>query len=154
MLLQLVGCKYVIYVINPYDYVQKVHIQWLFQRFQIVNTHYLIWIQKVADKITAKDLASKKDDFVLIDVREADEIAEDGGHKIEGAVNIPLGQLIRKARQGGLDDLKGKTISTYCNGGYRGNIGADELNKKGFTAVTIDGGYAAWKEEEKEKKQT
>jgi phage shock protein E len=101
----------------------------------------------MADKIRAKDLAVNKSDFVLIDVREADEVAEDG--TIEEAVNIPLGQLIRKARQGGLDDLKGKTICTYCNGGYRGNIGADELNKKGFTAVTIDGGYEAWKEEKK-----
>ena len=108
----------------------------------------------MADKITAKDLADKKGDFVLIDVRETDEITEDGGGAtIEGAVNIPLGQLIRKVRQGGLDDLKGKTISTYCNGGYRGNIGADELKKKGFTSVTIDGGYAAWKEEEKKNKK-
>jgi rhodanese-related sulfurtransferase len=105
----------------------------------------------MADKITAKDLADRKGDFVLIDVREADEVTEGGGATIDGAVNIPLGQLIRKARQGGLDDLKGKTICTYCNGGYRGNIGADELNKKGFRAVTIDGGYAAWKEEEKKK---
>lgn len=107
----------------------------------------------MVDKITSKDLADKKDDFVLVDVREADEVAEDGGSLIEGAVNIPLGQLIRKTRQGGLDGLKGKTICTYCNGGYRGNIGADELNKKGFTAVTIDGGYAAWKEEEKKNKK-
>lgn len=107
----------------------------------------------MADRITAKYLADKKNNFVIIDVREKDEIAEDGGATIEGAVNIPLGQLIRKARQGGLgDDLKGKTICTYCNGGYRGNIGADELNKKGFTAVTIDGGYAAWKEEKKNAK--
>jgi phage shock protein E len=108
----------------------------------------------MADKITPKDLADKKGDFVLIDVREKDEIAEEGdGGTIEGAVNMPLGQLIRKARQGGLDDLKGKTICTYCNGGYRGNIGADELNKKGFTSVTIDGGYAAWKQEEKKIKK-
>ncbi|MDQ3806860.1 MAG: rhodanese-like domain-containing protein [Thermoproteota archaeon] len=107
----------------------------------------------MADKITAKELAEKKGDFVLIDVREADEVAEDGGATIEGAVNIPLGQLIRKARQGGLDNLKGKTVCTYCNGGYRGNIGADELNKKGFSAVTIDGGYEAWKEEEKKKQE-
>jgi rhodanese-related sulfurtransferase len=103
----------------------------------------------MADKITAKDLTEKKRDFVLVDVREADEVSEDG--TIEGAVNIPLGQLIRKARQGGLEDLKGKTVCTYCNGGYRGNIGADELNKKGFTAVTIEGGYAAWKEETEKK---
>ncbi|MDQ3851706.1 MAG: rhodanese-like domain-containing protein [Thermoproteota archaeon] len=105
----------------------------------------------MADKITVKDLAEKKSDFFLIDVREADEVAEDG--TIEGAVNIPLGQLIRKARQGGLEALEGKTVCTYCNGGYRGNIGADELNKKGFTAMTIDGGYAAWKEEEKKKQK-
>jgi rhodanese-related sulfurtransferase len=96
----------------------------------------------LADKITAKELLTeKKDDFILIDVREADEVAEDGGAIIEGAINIPLGQLIRKARQDGLDDLKGKTVCTYCNGGYRGNISADELNKKGFSAVIIDGGY-------------
>jgi len=126
----------------------------LHQRIQIANTRYILDIHTMADKITAKDLADKKGDFVLIDVREADEITEDGGGAtIEGAVNIPLGQLIRKARQGGLDDLKGKTISTYCNGGYRGNIGADELKKKGFTSVTIDGGYAAWKEEEKKNKK-
>jgi phage shock protein E len=106
----------------------------------------------MADRITAKDLADKKGDFVLIDVREAEEIAEgSGGATIEGAVNIPLGKLIRKVRQGELEDLKGKIVCTYCNGGYRGNIGADELNKKGFTAVTIDGGYAAWKEEEEKK---
>jgi rhodanese-related sulfurtransferase len=110
-------------------------------------------VHAMADKITAKDLADRKGDFVLIDVREADEVDEDGGGTIEGAVNIPLGQLIRKGRQGGLDDLKGKTICTYCNGGYRGNIGADELNKKGFMAVTIDGGYAAWKEEKKKKRK-
>jgi phage shock protein E len=110
-----------------------------------------MFLDTMADKITAKDLAEKKSDFVLIDVREADEVAEDD--MIQGAVNIPLGQLIRKGRQGGLDDLKGKTICTYCNGGYRGNIGADELNKKGFTAVTMDGGYEAWKEEEKKKQE-
>jgi phage shock protein E len=123
------------------------------KRIQIANTLYILHIHTMAEKITAKDLADKKGDFVLIDVREADEVAEDGGGTIEGAVNIPLGQLIKKARQGGLDDLKGKTICTYCNGGYRGNIGADELKKKGFTSVTIDGGYAAWKEEEKKNKK-
>lgn len=104
----------------------------------------------MADKIIAKDLTEKKSDFVFIDARDADEVAEDG--TIEGAINIPLGQLIRKARQGAMDDLKGKEIVAYCNGGYRGNIGADDLGKKGFKATTIDGGYAAWKEQMKNKK--
>jgi rhodanese-related sulfurtransferase len=62
----------------------------------------------VADKITAKDLAPKKDNFILIDVRERDEVEADGA--IEGSQNIPLGELIRNARQGKLDDLKNKEI--------------------------------------------
>ena len=85
-------------------------------------------------------------------MREANEVAEDG--TIEEAVNILLGQLIRRARHSGLDDLKGKTICIYCNGEYRGNIGADELTKKGFTSVTIDGGYMQpGKKKEKKKKR-
>jgi rhodanese-related sulfurtransferase len=102
-------------------------------------------------KLTPKELQGRKDEFMMIDVREADELEEEG--KIDGAVNMPLGQLIRKARHGDLNDLKGKKICTYCSGGYRGNIAADELNKHGFDAVTIEGGYSAWKEEEKKEKE-
>jgi rhodanese-related sulfurtransferase len=100
-------------------------------------------------KITPKELQGRKDEFVIVDVREADELVEEG--KIDGAVNMPLGQLIRKVRQGDLNELKGNKIVTYCSGGYRGNIAADELNKHGFDAVTIEGGYSAWKDEEKKK---
>jgi rhodanese-related sulfurtransferase len=80
---------------------------------------------------------------MYVDVREGEE------GMIDGAMNIPLGQLIRKARHGDLDDLKRKKIATYCSGGYRGNIAADELNKLGFDAVNIEGGYSAWKENKK-----
>jgi hypothetical protein len=64
-----------------------------------------IQIFKMADKITANDLADKKGDFVLIDVREADEIAEDGGATIEGAVNIPLGKQERSRKRRIRNDL-------------------------------------------------
>lgn len=98
-------------------------------------------------KVTPKELKGRKDECLIVDVREADELVEEG--KIDRAVNMPLGQLIRKARHGDLNDLKGNKIVTYCSGGYRGNIAAEELNKHGFDAVTIEGGYSAWKDEEK-----
>ena len=98
----------------------------------------------MADKIIPKELQEAKDQYVIVDVREADELKEG---MIDEAINIPLGQLIRKARHGDLNDLKGKKICTYCSGGYRGNIAADELNKQGFDAVTIEGGYSAYKDE-------
>jgi rhodanese-related sulfurtransferase len=98
-------------------------------------------------KVTPKELQGRKDEYVIVDVREADELVEEG--KIDGTVNMPLGEIIRKARHGDLNDLKGKKICTYCSGRYRGNMAADELNRHGFDAVTIEGGYSAWKDEEK-----
>jgi rhodanese-related sulfurtransferase len=97
----------------------------------------------LASKVTPKELQEGKVEYMILDVREADELEEG---KIDGAVNIPLGQLIRKARHGDIDDLKKKKIITYCNSGYRGNIAADELNKQGFDTITIEGGYSAWKD--------
>jgi rhodanese-related sulfurtransferase len=40
----------------------------------------------------------------------------------------------------------------YIYSQITGNIAADELNKHGFDAVTIEGGYSAWKDEEKKNK--
>ena len=95
----------------------------------------------MADKITAADLKSKKDDYIIIDVREADELA---GGKIEGSQHMPLGLAIRNAKKKQIEDMRGKKICTYCGTGYRGNIAADELNKEGFDAVTLEGGYPSW----------
>ena len=43
-------------------------------------------------------------------MREADELEEG---KIDAAVNITLGQAIRKARNGDIDVLKKRKIITY-----------------------------------------
>ncbi|MGH1567081.1 MAG: rhodanese-like domain-containing protein [Nitrosopumilus sp.] len=95
----------------------------------------------MADKITADDLKSQKNDFVIIDVREADEL-EDG--KIEDSIHMPLGLSIRNAKKKQIEDYRGKKICTYCGTGYRGNIAADELVKEGFNTVTLEGGYPSW----------
>ena len=95
----------------------------------------------MADKISASDLKAQLSNFVVIDVREADELE---GGKVDNSMHMPLGLTIRKAKKGGIEDLKGKKICTYCASGYRGNIAADELNKAGFDAITLDGGYPSW----------
>ncbi len=95
----------------------------------------------MADKITASELRSQKNDFVIIDVRENDEL--DGG-AIEDSIHMPLGLSIRNAKKKQIEDLKDKKICTYCGTGYRGNIAADELVKEGFNAVTLEDGYSSW----------
>ncbi len=95
----------------------------------------------MADKISTNDLKSQKNDFVIIDVRETDELA---GGVIEDSISMPLGLVIRNAKKKQIDNLKGKKICTYCGTGYRGNIAADELVKEGFNVVTLEGGYTSW----------
>jgi rhodanese-related sulfurtransferase len=50
----------------------------------------------MTNTITSKELRERQHDYMYVDVREADELEEG---MIEGAMNIPLGQLIRKARR-------------------------------------------------------
>jgi len=95
----------------------------------------------MAEKISTNDLKSKKSDFVIIDVREDDEL--DGG-VIEDSISMPLGLVIRNAKKKQIENLRDKKICTYCGTGYRGNIAADELVKEGFDAVTLEGGYSSW----------
>ena len=95
----------------------------------------------MADKITAKELMSQKNDFMIIDVREMDELKSG---IIEDSIHMPLGLCIRNVKKKQIEDMKERKICTYCGTGYRGNIVADELNKEGFCAVTLDGGYSAW----------
>lgn len=95
----------------------------------------------MAEIISAEKLKEQKDEFVIIDVREPDELA---GRQIDGSTNIPLGLAIRNARQGKLDHLKGKKIVCHCSAGYRGNIAAEEFCKCGIQAVNLEGGFEAW----------
>ena len=92
-------------------------------------------------KLQLKELMSQKNDFVIIDVRELNELE---GGIIEDSIHMPLGLCIRNAKKKQIEDMKDKKICTYCGTVYRGNIAVDELNKDGFYAVILDGGYSTW----------
>ena len=114
--------------------------------------------------INADELKKNREKYVLIDVREQEELL---GGNIDGAIHLPLGQLIRKVRQTEKDEFGpeerhhlflvltkqvdvekslGKKISTYCSFGYRGNLAAEELAKSKLKVdiVNLEGGFAAW----------
>ena len=95
----------------------------------------------MAESITKDQLKQEQNQFVIIDVREPDEV-ENGA--IENSQNMPLGLAIRNAKKGQIDDLKDKKICVYCASGYRGNIAAEELVKAGFSAINLEGGYMSW----------
>ena len=95
----------------------------------------------MSNSITKEELKQNSEEYVIIDVREIDELQKG---KIENSQHMSLGLLIRNVKQGKIDDLKNKKICTYCASGYRGNIASDELNKSGFNAVNLEGGFMAW----------
>ena len=73
----------------------------------------------------------------LVDVREADELVEDG--RVEGALHVPLATLAERA-----EELTGERVVLICRSGARSAMAADALRASGFEAYNVDGGILAW----------
>lgn len=76
-------------------------------------------------------------DINIIDVREAEEVAEG---KIPGAVNIPLGLI--EFRKQDLD--RSKEYVLVCRSGGRSGRAAEYLEGQGYQVVNMTGGMLAW----------
>lgn len=86
----------------------------------------------------ARELILEKPALVILDVRTDSEFRE--GH-IEGAVNIPVGEL--GGRLGELD--RGDEILVYCRTGNRSSTAVGILEENGFTRIYhMDRGIVAW----------
>ncbi len=96
----------------------------------------------VASHIARGDLATlapetwTPDGEYLLDVRDADEVAEFGG--LKNAVNIPLGELRDRLAELPVD----RRIVTYCQKGQRGYLAACCLHGRDFPDVAnLRGGF-------------
>jgi hydroxyacylglutathione hydrolase/adenylyltransferase/sulfurtransferase len=78
-----------------------------------------------------------RDGAQLIDVREADEVAE--GH-LEGARHIALGELTGQAETIRRDD----PVVFYCHSGSRSGMAASAFRQAGYRAYNLTGGIVAW----------
>jgi molybdopterin/thiamine biosynthesis adenylyltransferase/rhodanese-related sulfurtransferase len=86
-------------------------------------------------------LSQKKDDFVLIDVREKYEWDE--GH-IPGAKHVPRGFLELRIEEAVPD--KSQQVELYCAGGTRSLIAGSTLQQMGYdNVISMAGGFGQWK---------
>ncbi|MFC8503263.1 rhodanese-like domain-containing protein [Pedococcus sp. NPDC057267] len=69
----------------------------------------------------------------VLDVRRVNEFAE--GH-IEGAVNIPLHELLER-----LDEVPAGEVWVHCAGGYRASIAASVLAARKVPVVAVDDSF-------------
>jgi adenylyltransferase/sulfurtransferase len=96
---------------------------------------------EAASEITAgelRDRLSRQEPLFLLDVREPSEHATGA---IEGSRLVPLAELGAR-----LQELpKDRPIAAYCAAGVRSAKAAKMLKDKGFQAVSLKGGIAAWR---------
>lgn len=96
----------------------------------------------IINSITVAELNARKNDYLLIDVREPDEHA---ALSIPGALLIPKGRFEDGSAFVGLP--KNREIILHCRSGIRSGQCLDLLRAAGFSNSThLQGGIIAWEE--------
>ncbi|MBJ56635.1 MAG: rhodanese [Rickettsiales bacterium] len=100
-------------------------------------------------QISAIDLKDNEKKFLILDVREKEEIDKDPG--IEGSLRIPRGLIEFHAdEESPLYDQNfstHKTIVVYCAVGLRGLLASKTLKDMGYENVlNLEKGLNGWKE--------
>ena len=87
----------------------------------------------------AKQIFQEKGDYLIVDVRRADEFAE--GH-IPGAINIANEDIV-SSEPAELPD-KDQVIYVYCRSGNRSKQASAKLAAMGYTNIVECGGILDW----------
>ena len=87
----------------------------------------------------AKSIFENPGDYIILDVRRADEFSE--GH-IPGAINYANEDILQDKPEM-LPDLE-QTIYVYCRSGRRSKEAADKLVQMGYTNIIEIGGILDW----------
>ena len=87
----------------------------------------------------AKEIFQEKGDYLIVDVRRADELAE--GH-IPGAINIANEDIV-SSEPAELPD-KDQVIYVYCRSGNRSKQASEKLAAMGYTNIVEFGGILDW----------
>lgn len=90
--------------------------------------------------VDLKRMQQSGEEFVLIDVREPEEVSRG---TIAGAIPIPRGMVEVTIDRVTTD--KDKKIVLYCAGGVRSALAGWMLKKMGFrNVISLAGGYRGW----------
>lgn len=96
--------------------------------------------QTTVDEV--KNRLDQSEKFMLVDVREESEFAND---HLPGAVHLGRG-VIERDIEARVPDLNAPMV-LYCGGGFRSALAADNLQKMGYTnVISMDGGIREWRE--------
>ena len=124
---------------------------------RITNTVLLLFVLGFVGCLTAQQTSNdsavisvqdaherlmKDTTIVLLDVRTLEERTDE---RIGNTPWIPVQELEQRVHE--LDSLKDRTIIVYCRSGHRSDMATTLLRKKGFKALSMQGGLNQWKSE-------
>jgi rhodanese-related sulfurtransferase len=96
----------------------------------------------MSDLETARGVYERKDEVQILDVREPYEW-EAG--RIEGAIHVPLNDLMAGKGQDELD--QNQPVAVVCRSGNRSELASLMLKARGFDAYNIRDGMEGWDRE-------
>ena len=83
-----------------------------------------------------------REDVQILDVRE---LYEWNAGRIEGAVHVPLNDVMEGREEGRLD--ASKPVYVVCRSGNRSELASLMLRARGYDAYNMEGGMQAWETE-------
>jgi len=87
-------------------------------------------------KETFNEIIKDRDNILLLDIREAEELLND--ETIEGAINMPMDKVFTEA---GKDNLPtDKQIVVFCRSGMRASVVVRKLTTLGYKIEGLEGG--------------
>jgi phage shock protein E len=104
----------------------------------VVGVGLLLYFRFTGSISSAQARQLVSEGALLVDVRSPEEFS--AGH-IEGALNIPVGELAQRLTE--LGD-KHEPIVLYCRSGARSGRALSLLQRQGFTAVSNLGAMSRW----------
>ena len=84
----------------------------------------------------------EREDVQILDVRE---LYEWNAGRIEGAVHVPLNEVMAGRGDGHLD--ASKPVYVVCRSGNRSELASLMLRARGYDAHNMEGGMQAWQSE-------
>ena len=82
------------------------------------------------DKFELKKILESNEDYLLLDIRTKEEFDE---QKIDGAINIPLTELLFNIDD--IDEYRDKKVVVYCRSGHRSITACNLLSMEGFEVL-------------------
>jgi glyoxylase-like metal-dependent hydrolase (beta-lactamase superfamily II)/rhodanese-related sulfurtransferase len=96
------------------------------------------------EAMTLRDMLERGERVTIVDVREGEDYAE---WSIPGSVHVDAYDALNAGDDGAMEGLElpeGTQVVTVCGRGRSSAVAADQLRRRGYEAVSLEGGMKAW----------